>query len=73
MLTHQLIRQYVTARILLKLLGRNLTVVLFVVADCAADIRRSRQTQFMLSQGWLQDDHILEWRDIANVAYATPD
>ena len=72
-LTHQLMRQYVTAQILLKLLGHHHTVVPFVVADRATDAKRSRQVQFMLSQQWLQEDHILEWRDIANVAYATPD
>ena len=66
-------RQYVAARILLKLLGRNLTVGPFVVGNRATDVTRSRHVQFMLSQGWLRDDHILEWRDIANVSYATPD
>ena len=72
-LPQQCIRQYVTARILVKLLGRHLSVVPFVVGDDATEIKRIRQVQFMRSQQWLREDHILEWRDIANVAYATPD
>ena len=63
-LTHQLIRQYVTARILLKLLGRDDEIVPFVVADDRPDVMKRKQVRFMLAQGWMRPDNVLEWSDI---------
>ena len=63
-LTHQLIRQYVMARILLKLCGDSRKVVPFVVGDHDADIDRRRQVEFTVDQGWMREENILEWSDI---------
>ncbi|MCY3656887.1 MAG: hypothetical protein OXG95_09820 [Chloroflexi bacterium] len=63
-LTHQLIREYVTARVLLDLLGSEKTVVPFVVGSTTAELKRQKQVQFMLDQGWMDPKNVLEWSDI---------
>ena len=63
-LVHQLIRQYVMAKILVDLTGNPKRVVPFVVG-CN---ERQRQIQFMVEQGWLKKRHILEWEDIWELA-----
>lgn len=63
-LTHQLIRQYVMARILVELRGTEHTVVPFVVSDGGTDVEDSSQVQFMLKRGWLREANILQWSDI---------
>ena len=63
-LTHQLIRQYVTARILTDLLGLEKKVIPFVVGDRPTELAKQRQVQFMVDQGWMDPAHVLEWGDI---------
>ncbi len=66
-LVHQLIRQYVMVRILLRCLGRDeKRVVLFVVGDCAEKLKRKHQVKFMIQQRWLKKSNVIEWRDIGN-------
>ena len=64
LLTHQLIRQYVMACILLKVSGEGRNVVPFVVGDSRGDLKKPLQVQFMLDKGWLREENILEWSDI---------
>ena len=63
-LVHQLIRQYVTARILVDLLGCDKEVISFIVADKVRSIRNTRQVAFIVQQGWLKQENILSWDDI---------
>ena len=63
-LVHQLIRQYVMAKILVDMTGNRKRVVPFVVG-CN---ERQLQIQFMLNQGWMKKRHILEWEDIGQLA-----
>ena len=63
-LVHQLMGQYVQARILLDVLGKDKQVTPFIVCDDKAAIMRSGQIQFMIWKGWLEEDHILTWDDI---------
>lgn len=63
-LTHQLIREYVTARVLLDLVGSEKTVVPFVVGSTTAELKRQQQVQFMLDQSWMDPRNVLEWSDI---------
>lgn len=63
-LTHQLIRQYVLASILLGLCGAQKKIVPFVVGDSAARMKRTAQVRFMLKQDWLREENVLEWSDI---------
>ena len=67
-LVHQLVRQYVTARILVEYLpGQSKKkVVPFVVCDDAANIMNSSQVRFMIGQGWLEETNILPWHEINN-------
>ena len=60
-LVHQLIRQYVTASILVELCGGNESVVPFVVGDSADALRRSHQVQFMIERDWMRAENVLEW------------
>ena len=62
-LVHQLIRQYVMAKALLKAMGCSRTVVPFVVGDPADQLKR-QQVKFMISQGWLEKRNALSWDDI---------
>ena len=64
-LTHQLIRQYVTAHVLLDLLGdQKKEVVPFVVADDITAIHKKKQVRFMLDQQWMRRENVLEWGEI---------
>ena len=64
-LTHQLIRQYVMAKILLKLPGnKEKEVVPFVVGDSRAYLKKMLQVQFMLKHEGMREENVLEWSQI---------
>ena len=65
-LVHQLIRQYVTARVLVELTGKQVKVVPFVVADAKghASMLKTVQVQFMMNQGWLKESNVLSWEQV---------
>ena len=67
-LVHQLIRQYVMGKILLKHLNRNKAVVPFVVWDKDDTKRREVQIQFMVCQGWLKKGNILTWSGVEKLS-----
>ena len=67
-LVHQLIRQYVMAKSLLKTLDRKRRIVPFVVGNVEKGIKNSDQVQFMICQGWLKDCNVLDWEDIKVIA-----
>lgn len=68
-LVHQLIRQYVTAKLLVEHLGQAKRIVPFIVADAGklASVNNTAQVKFMLAQGWLEGKNILSWDDIAAI------
>ena len=59
-IVHQLIRQYVMARILVDLVGCRKTVVPFIVGGN----KRQQQVRFMLDQGWMKNTSLLSWSDV---------
>ena len=72
-LVHQLIRQYVMAKILVDLVPafRQKKVVPFVVGDGEnlASLKNTVQVKFMVQQGrveegWLKEENVLSWKDI---------
>ncbi len=64
-LVHQLIRQYVMARILLAIVGKpELVVVPFLVVENRQTIKNALQVRFMMGQKWLKGENILSWDDI---------
>jgi len=69
-LVHQLIRQYVTATILLQLAGEHKEVIPFVVGDSTGYLKKTSQVRFMINQGWLKDTNVLCWEDVENVHMA---
>ena len=64
-LVHQLIRQYVMAKILVDRLELDKEIIPFVVGDCAADLKRTFQVNFMIQRGRMEEENVLEWNDVA--------
>ncbi len=73
-LVHQLIRQYVTAKILVDITPSNKQVVPFVIGDSdkLESLRNTTQINFMIDQGWLKEENILSWDCIEELAASTP-
>ena len=67
-LVHQLVRQYVTARVLLAHLNCKKSVIPFIVWDKDDKESREVQVQFMISQGWLMESNILTWGKVERMA-----
>ena len=67
-LVHQLVRQYVMTKILVDLKHVNKKVVPFIVVDNKENIKLKHQVQFMLKQGWMDENNVLEWNDIRDLA-----
>ena len=63
-LVHQLVRQYVTATILLQIAGERKEVIPFVVGDSTDYLNKTSQVRFMISQGWLSQANVLDWGDV---------
>ena len=66
-LVHQLIREYVMAKILLRVMGSEKEVVPFMAVADADSTRKSGQVQFMISQKWLKKGNVLTWGDIRSL------
>ena len=80
-LVHQLIRQYVMARILVAIKGDTLKVVPFVVGNepgatklkgDVARLKKTAQVNFMKNRGWLKKDNVLSWEDIKKLSGTGP-
>ena len=69
-LVHQLIRQYVTATILLDLTSQTKRIVPFIISNKGnlCSVKNTAQVKFMLDQGWLKESNILSWECIDKVA-----
>ena len=63
-LVHQLIRQYVMAKVLLKTIGSGKHVIPFVVGDKVDSIKNTHQVQFMIAQGWMKERNVLDWEEV---------
>ena len=66
-LVHQLVRQYVMAKVLVDILGCGREVVPFVVVDNTRG-RRAHQVQFMVAQGWMSPENCLTWNVLHEIA-----
>ncbi len=73
-LVHQIIRQYVMARILVDLIHSDKIVVPFVVGNAGkiASLKSTDQVKFMLSKGWIKKQNVLSWNEIDELAKAGP-
>ena len=60
-LVHQLIRQYVMAKILIEMDGCGKNVVPFVVGAKIDAL----QVEFMISQEYMKEEHVLSWDEIS--------
>ena len=70
LLVHQLIRQHITARILVDICEVEKKVRHFVVGNkCKiGSLKKTRQVNFLICQGWLKEDNVLSWEDIEQIA-----
>ena len=73
-LVHQLIRQYVTVKILVDLAERRQKCVIpFVVTEAGPDekklesMKNTDQVKFMIDQKWLREDNVLSWGDVNDI------
>ena len=72
-LVHQLIRQRVTAQILLDLTQSKKAIIPFIVMDkdkIENWISNNAQIKFMTTYRWLDENHILSWDKVAEIAQA---
>ena len=83
-LVHQLVRQYVTAKVLVDVLGWDKEIVPFVVVDASGrgpgperdawgSDRWPHQVRFMVEQGWMHTGNCLTWDALATMASEPPD
>lgn len=63
-LKHQLVRQYVMARIVLDLAGREKAIVPFVVGDDRDKLRKDEQVRFMIESLGMRRENVLAWEDV---------
>ncbi len=75
-LVHQVIRQYVMARILANYISlsaevdvKEKEVIPFIVGDGdkLGSIRNSTQIRFMTEVGWLREGNILDWNQVSDI------
>ena len=66
-LVHQLIRQYVMAKILVDRLELDKEIIPFVVGDSAAELKRTFQVSFMIHRGWMDEENVLAWSDVGDL------
>lgn len=66
-LVHQLIRQYVMAKVLLETLDDKRQVIPFVVGDNVNKLAENHQIQFMIAKKWMNGCNVLDWNKIASL------
>lgn len=70
-LAHQLIRQYVMAKILVEMMQKSHIVVPFIVGNKIGNLKNTNQVGFMIKQGWLKESNVLSWDCIKSVMEAS--
>ena len=68
LLVHQLIRQYVTASMLVDRLECEIEVVPFLIVCNREESKRYEQVKSMCNQCWLRAENILEWEEVERLA-----
>ncbi|MDC9820955.1 hypothetical protein ABRQ07_14320 [Pectobacterium polonicum] len=64
-LPHQLLRQYIMARILIDELGKDLDVVPFIISNNSSETKKNGQVKLMESLSYLNiDNNVFTWCDI---------
>ena len=66
-LVHQLIRQYVMAKILVELTDSKKRVVPFVVGDCWDELMETAQVKFMIEMNYLSERNVLSWKKLSKI------
>ena len=64
---HQLIRQYVMAKILVELTGKDKEVVPFLVGDHPDKLMKTVQVKFMIKMNYLSKRNVLSWKDLSKI------
>ena len=71
-LVHQVIRQYVLAKMLLTILGEHRKLVQFVVGTKVENLKKNEQVLFVEKQGWLKENNILSWDCVKTTTGPSP-
>ena len=71
-LVHQLIRQYVLAKMMLTILGDHREIVQFVVGTEVENLKKNGQVLFVEKQGWLKENNILSWDCVKAITEPSP-
>ena len=66
-LVHQLIRQYVMAKLLVDRIESKKKVIPFVIGDSVAELKRTFQVSFMIHRGWMEEQNVLAWKDVGDL------
>ena len=70
-LVHQLIRQYVLAKMLLTILSQPREIVQFVVGTRVENLKKNEQVLFVQEKkGWLKKENILSWDQVQSITKA---
>ena len=72
-LVHQLIRQYVMAKMLLTILGEHREIVQFVVGTKVENLKKNEQVLFVEKQGWLKERNVLSWNCVKSITESSSD
>ena len=72
-LVHQLIRQYVLAKMMRTILGDHREIVQFVVGTKVENLKKNEQVLFVEKQGWLKEDNILSWDCVKAITEPSPE
>lgn len=65
LLVHQLVRQFVVARLIVEYQGLNLCIKPFVILDKHPNPKRyPTQLRFLICQGWMPAGNVLTWNDL---------
>ena len=70
-LVHQLIRQYVMAKILVELTrestDKDREVIPLLVVDCLEELMKTAQVNFMIEKNWLSKRNVLSWNKLKRI------
>lgn len=69
-LVHQLVRQYVMARILLDIVGSKKQIVPFVVGNDREKLAEDAQVRFMSEHYGMREENVLGWDEVRGLAGA---
>jgi len=66
-LCHQLIRQFVMAKVVIECLGREIKIIPFIIVPDIVAAKNKGQVKLMQELGWLEEKNVLSWNMIDKI------